>query len=89
MRGYRFFLALLFLSLITLNAAKNQDNSTEEPAVELSNEVQIENAQGELSKIQKELSRGNSVWLKSYNSYMAYQESRKSLARGISIALTS
>ncbi|WP_295013206.1 mechanosensitive ion channel domain-containing protein [Sulfuricurvum sp.] len=51
----------------------------QEDKIELPKEVQIENAKEELSKIQKELSRGNSIWLKSYNSYMAYQEARKSL----------
>lgn len=80
MRGYRFLLAALFVSVLTLNAAKNEEKAVEEPVVtELPKEVQLQNAQDELSKIQKELSRGNSVWLKSYNSYMAYQESRKSL----------
>lgn len=80
MRGYRFLLAALFVSVLTLNAAKNQEQAVEEPVVaELPKEVQLQNAQDELAKIQKELSRGNSVWLKSYNSYMAYQESRKSL----------
>lgn len=80
MRGYRFFLAALFVSVLTLNAAKNEEQAVEEPVVtELPKEVQLQNIQDELSKIQKELSRGNSVWLKSYNSYMAYQESRKSL----------
>jgi len=79
-RGYRFLLAALFVSVLTLNAAKNEEKAVEEPVVtELPKEVQLQNTQDELSKIQKELSRGNSVWLKSYNSYMAYQESRKSL----------
>ncbi|MFZ2890255.1 mechanosensitive ion channel domain-containing protein [Sulfuricurvum sp.] len=79
MRGYRFFLSLFFASVLLLNAAQKEDKSTEEQSVELPKEIQIENAQDELSKIQKELSHGNSIWLKSYNSYMAYQEARKSL----------
>lgn len=80
MRGGRFLLAVLLAGVLTLNAAKNEEKAVEEPtAVELPKEVQLQNAQDELSKIQKELSRGNSIWLKSYNSYMAYQESRKSL----------
>jgi small-conductance mechanosensitive channel len=79
-RGYQFILAALFVSVLTLNAAKNEAKAVEEPVVtELPEEIQLQNTQDELSKIQKELSRGNSVWLKSYNSYMAYQESRKSL----------
>lgn len=80
MRGYRFLVAALFVAVLTLNAAKNEEKTVDEPVVaELPAEVQLQSAQDELAKIQKELSRGNSVWLKSYNSYMAYQESRKSL----------
>jgi len=78
-RGYRFFLALFFASALLLNAAQKEDKPTEEQPIEVPQEVQIQNAQDELSKIQKELSHGNSIWLKSYNSYMAYQEARKSL----------
>lgn len=80
MRGGRFLLAALFFGILTLNAAQNEEKAVDEPtAVELPKEAQLDNAKDELSKIQKELSRGNSIWLKSYNSYMAYQESRKSL----------
>jgi len=79
MRNYRFFLAALFCAVLTLHAAVNDEQPLPEQAVELSKEVEIQKAQEELSKIQKELSRANSIWLKSYNSYMAYQESRKSL----------
>lgn len=79
MRGYRFFLALFLASALTLNAAQKEEKTPEEQPIEVSQEVQIQNAQDELSKIQKELSHGNSIWLKSYNSYMAYQEARKSL----------
>lgn len=79
MRGYRFFLALFLASALTLNAAQKEEKTPEEQPIEVPQEVQIQNAQDELSKIQKELSHGNSIWLKSYNSYMAYQEARKSL----------
>lgn len=79
MRNTRFFLATLFCAVLTLHAAVNDEQALPEQAVELSKEVEIQKAQEELSKIQKELSRANSIWLKSYNSYMAYQESRKSL----------
>lgn len=80
MRGGRFLLAALLFGILTLNAAQNEEKVIDEPtAVELPKEAQLDNAKDELSKIQKELSRGNSIWLKSYNSYMAYQESRKSL----------
>jgi small-conductance mechanosensitive channel len=78
-RLYRFLLIPLFFAALTLNAAKNDEKTVQEKGVELSREVEIENAREELSKIQKELSKGSSIWLKSYNSYMAYQESRKSL----------
>ena len=81
MKWTRFLLAVLLAGGLTLSAAKNEDNGLEQPiAVELPKEVQLQNAEDELSKIQKELSRGNSIWLKSYNSYMAYQESRKTLS---------
>ena len=79
MRGYRFFLALFFTSALLLNAAQKEEKPAEEQPIEVPQEVQIQNAQDELSKIQKELSHGSSIWLKSYNSYMAYQEARKSL----------
>lgn len=79
MRGYRFLLALFFASTLTLHGAQKEEKLVEEQPIEVPQEVQIQNAQDELSKIQKELSHGNSIWLKSYNSYMAYQEARKSL----------
>ncbi|OHD84627.1 MAG: hypothetical protein A3I60_06740 [Sulfuricurvum sp. RIFCSPLOWO2_02_FULL_43_45] len=79
MRGYRFLLALFFVSALTLAAAQKEEKAVEEQPIEVPQEVQIQNAQDELAKIQKELSHGNSIWLKSYNSYMAYQEARKSL----------
>ncbi len=50
-----------------------------EPSVEISKEVQVQQAKDEVAKIQKELSKASSVWVKRYNSYMAYQEARKSL----------
>lgn len=76
---FRLFSAVLFALVVTLHGAENEKGSPEEIAVELPKEVQIDNAKEELSKIQKELSKENSIWLKSYNSYMAYQEARKSL----------
>lgn len=79
MRLYRLFLLSLFFAVLTLNAAQNEEQTVQETVIELPKEVELENARDELSKIQKELSKGNSIWLKSYNSYMAYQESRKSL----------
>ncbi|MBV5321374.1 MAG: mechanosensitive ion channel [Sulfuricurvum sp.] len=79
MRIYRSLLIALCLTSLALYGAKKDVQAPQEDKIELPKEVQIENAKEELSKIQKELSRGNSIWLKSYNSYMAYQEARKSL----------
>ncbi|MCI4406350.1 MAG: mechanosensitive ion channel [Sulfuricurvum sp.] len=79
MRGWRFLLALFFCTTLALHAAKNEDQPMAAEVPQLSKEIEIQNAKNELSKIQKELSKGNSIWLKSYNSYMAYQEARKSL----------
>ena len=81
MRVYRLLIALFFCTALVLHAAKNEDKPVQkqEEAPQLSTEVEIQNAKNELVKIQKELSKGNSIWLKSYNSYMAYQEARKSL----------
>ena len=39
----------------------------------------IQNVEHELAQINKELTKDSSIWTKSYNSYMAYQGSRKSL----------
>jgi hypothetical protein len=44
-----------------------------------SREVAIQDAQHELEQINKELTKDSSIWTKSYNSYIAYQGSRKSL----------
>lgn len=81
MRVYRLLIALFFCTALVLNAAKNEEKPVQqqEEVPQLSTEVEIQNAKNELVKIQKELSKGNSIWLKSYNSYMAYQEARKSL----------
>ncbi|MFY9141896.1 mechanosensitive ion channel domain-containing protein [Sulfuricurvum sp.] len=64
---------------LALSGAVKEEKAPQEQTVTIPKEVEIQNVQEELSKIQKELARGNSIWLKSYNSYMAYQESRKSL----------
>jgi small-conductance mechanosensitive channel len=78
-KHFQFLLTAIFCVVLTLNAVSTEDKKAEEAATQLSKEIEIQNAQDELSKIQKELSRGNSIWLKSYNSYMAYQGARKSL----------
>lgn len=74
----------LLLTLFTLTATLGAATKKEERALQAkldaaAKESEIKNDQEELSKIQKELSKGSSIWIKSYNSYMAYQESRKSL----------
>ncbi|MDP1784907.1 MAG: mechanosensitive ion channel, partial [Sulfuricurvum sp.] len=72
------FTLLLFTS--SLYCAKTKEEKVLQAQMEAAaKSAEIQNAQEELSKIQKELSRGSSVWIKSYNSFMAYQESRKSL----------
>jgi len=72
---YAALLALFLLS--TLSAAPKTEAVPQEAAT--ARETELQSVQEELSKIQKELSRDNSIWIKSYNSYMAYQEARKSL----------
>lgn len=77
MKHLAFFLTIFLTFSILLNGADGEDkNGAQE---KISKETKIENTKDELSKIQKELSRDNSIWIKSYNSYMAYQETRKSL----------
>lgn len=77
MKRFTLVAALLFALMFSASAATEKKNQEQQP--EISKEVQIQQAQEELAKIQKELSKASSVWIKSYNSYMAYQEARKSL----------
>lgn len=77
MKRINFFLPLLLV--LGLSAFAAPEKTTDEPQPEISKEIQIQQAQDEVAKIQKELSKASSVWIKSYNSYMAYQEARKSL----------
>lgn len=74
------FLLILFLLSVSLFAATTKEEKALQANLDAAaKEAQLQNTQEELEKIQKELSRGSSIWLKSYNSYMAYQEARKSL----------
>ncbi len=88
------FLLIFFTSTAILNATtkkeqqqikkQEQIKQQEEAALQAkreasAKEAELQNAQNELKKIQKELARDSSIWIKSYNSYMAYQEARKSL----------
>lgn len=71
---------ILSMPLWAVSAAEKEQLRAEEvQAQELARETEIKSTEEELSKIHKELSRASSVWIKSYNSYMAYQEARKSL----------
>lgn len=80
MKTFLIFLLTLFFLAIPLSSATNQEENTLQAESEAAAKaVDIQNTQDELSKIQKELSRGSSIWIKSYNSYMAYQEARKNL----------
>jgi small-conductance mechanosensitive channel len=78
-RLYRFLLASFFAVALSAYGAQKEEGGFDAKAIEIPKKIEIENARSELSKIEKELSRENSIWLKSYNSYMAYQEARKSL----------
>lgn len=74
-----FVLILLTLSVPVDAATKKEEKALQVKLDAAAKATEIQNTQDELSKIQKELSQGSSIWIKSYNSYMAYQESRKSL----------
>jgi len=71
-------LALIFFGTLSLWA----DPVAEVVAVdnaELAQQAMNEESRNELQKLQKELQKENSIWLKSYDSYMAYRETRKNL----------
>ncbi len=83
MKIFLTILLVFFTSTGTLHAATKKELK-EQKALQAkldatAKEAELKNDQEELSKIQKELSKGSSIWIKSYNSYMAYQESRKNL----------
>lgn len=71
--------AALLITVACAVAADEAGQSVQEPISDVAREADLRNVQDELAKIKKELARGSSVWIKSYNSYMAYQEARKSL----------
>lgn len=73
----RFFLSFwIGVALLgTLAYAKPEEKNT--PIV--SKELQLKSAEQELEGIKKKLSKESSIWMKSYNSYMAYQSARKNL----------
>ncbi|MDD5212281.1 MAG: mechanosensitive ion channel [Sulfuricurvum sp.] len=77
MKLYWTFVVILFILVSGAYAAAVNDTKFIESAP--TNETTIEDVKHELSQINKELTKDSSIWTKSYNSYMAYQGSRKSL----------
>ncbi|HEX5624339.1 MAG TPA: mechanosensitive ion channel domain-containing protein [Sulfuricurvum sp.] len=73
-------LVFSFVFLLTIASLHAKEGSQQTP-IELveSKELKIKNTEQELSRIEKELTKDSSIWMKSYNSFMAYQEARKSL----------
>ncbi|MDP2194209.1 MAG: hypothetical protein Q8K36_06765, partial [Alphaproteobacteria bacterium] len=76
MKTYFVFIVTFFLLTNSLYGAPKKDAEFIDGE---SKEITIQNAEHELAKIKKELTKDSSIWTKSYNSYMAYQGSRKSL----------
>lgn len=76
MKWFFTFIFTSFLLVSSVYAAPKKDSKFIDGE---SKEVTIQNLQHELEKIKKELTKDSSIWTKSYNSYMAYQASRKSL----------
>lgn len=77
MKLYWVLLVSLFILVNGAYAEAINDTKFIEPAP--TNKRAIEDVKHELSQINKELTKDSSIWTKSYNSYMAYQGSRKSL----------
>ena len=78
---YRFIFIhfLLFLSFAAFLFAAPAESVIAEDNAELERQAASEELHSELQKLQKELLKDNSIWIKSYDSYMAYRTSRKSL----------
>ena len=70
---------LLLLSFSTSLFGAPAESVMAEDNAELERQAATEELQTELQKLQKELVKENSIWIKSYDSYMAYRTSRKSL----------
>ncbi|MDO9207090.1 MAG: mechanosensitive ion channel, partial [Sulfuricurvum sp.] len=71
-------LLFLFLTTFSLFAVPAEDVIAEDNA-EIERQAATVELRNELQKIQKDLLKENSIWIKSYDSYMAYREARKSL----------
>lgn len=77
---WSFVLLILFHTVSYSATEKAPDQKDADKAEQIKAEKAfIRETERELSAIQKELARDNSIWIKSYNSYMAFQEARKSL----------
>ena len=76
MKSYFTFIVTFFLLASSAYGAPKKDPEFIDGE---SKEITIQNAEHELTQIKKELTKDSSIWTKSYNSYMAYQASRKSL----------
>ncbi|HEX5709904.1 MAG TPA: mechanosensitive ion channel domain-containing protein [Sulfuricurvum sp.] len=74
--SFKPFIALFFLVTLSLHAATKEETKD---SVSTENETNIELKVAELEKLQKDLAKENSVWIKSYDSYTAYRDVRKSL----------
>lgn len=77
MKWYCLLIGTLFVLGSSLHASPKNEPKFIESAP--TNETTIEEVKHELSQINKELTKDSSIWTKSYNSYMAYQGSRKNL----------
>ncbi|MDP3464242.1 MAG: mechanosensitive ion channel [Sulfuricurvum sp.] len=71
-------LLFLFLTTFSLFAVPAEDVIAEDNA-EIERQAATVELRNELQKTQKDLLKENSIWIKSYDSYMAYREARKSL----------
>lgn len=71
--------ALLLLFFATSLFAVPAESLIAEDNAELERQAASDELHTELQKLQKELLKENSIWIKSYDSYMAYRASRKSL----------
>ena len=74
-----YWVLLVSLFILVNGAYAEAINDTKFIEAAPTNKRAIEDVKHELSQINKELTKDSSIWTKSYNSYMAYQGSRKSL----------
>jgi small-conductance mechanosensitive channel len=70
----KFSIIFFLFTLIVAYASPPLENQ-----INNDNNLVLEQKNEELSRLQKKLSKENSVWIKSYDSYIAYRDVRKSL----------